>query len=97
LLEALSTGIPVVATKVGGTPEIVTDSVHGLLIPPRDPHAMADAIDRILADRHLAGQLSAAGKKMVAERFTPAIRAELLIRIFRDVLQKRNPQRERER
>ena len=97
LLEALSAGVPVVATMVGGTPEIVIDNVNGLLTAPREPHAMANAIERILADRRLASRLITAGKKTVAERFTPAIRAERLIRILRDVLQIRTQQRERKR
>ena len=48
ILEAMATGLPVVATRVGGTPEIVTDGLTGTLVPPGDAAAMAAGIDRYL-------------------------------------------------
>jgi glycosyltransferase involved in cell wall biosynthesis len=50
LLEAMAAARPVIATAVGGNPEIVQDGVTGLLIPPRDPGALAGALERLLAD-----------------------------------------------
>ncbi|MCK4323005.1 MAG: glycosyltransferase family 4 protein, partial [Armatimonadetes bacterium] len=49
LLEAMSFGLPVVTTRVGGIPEIVSDGVEGILVPPRDENALADAIAELLA------------------------------------------------
>ena len=51
LLDAMACGKPVVATTAGGIPEVVVDGETGLLVPPRDPRAMAAAIVRLLADR----------------------------------------------
>ena len=54
LLEAMAVGLPVIATVVGGLPEVVTDAANGLLIPPRDPEALARALERLLADPNFA-------------------------------------------
>jgi glycosyltransferase involved in cell wall biosynthesis len=59
LAEALHAGIPVVASRVGGIPEIVADAVTGLLVEPGDPDALARAIDTVLGDGALAARLSA--------------------------------------
>ena len=53
-LEAAAAGVPVVATAVGGTPEVVADGVTGLLVPPGQPRAMARAVSTLLGDAALA-------------------------------------------
>jgi glycosyltransferase involved in cell wall biosynthesis len=70
LLESMAAGLPVVATRVGGNPEIVQDGVTGLLVPPRDDAAMADAICRVLRNPAMAARLGAAGKRRVLEQFS---------------------------
>ncbi|MBM9466908.1 glycosyltransferase family 4 protein [Nakamurella leprariae] len=60
LVEALSAGLPVVASRVGGIPQVVRDGTTGLLVPPEDPAALATAIGRVLADPELAGRMRAA-------------------------------------
>ncbi len=69
LLEAMATGLPVVATRVGGMAEVVTDSVTGLLVPPRDPAALASALLKIHADENLAHTLGMAGRRHVEHSF----------------------------
>ncbi|HYB27420.1 MAG TPA: glycosyltransferase [Solirubrobacteraceae bacterium] len=59
LIEYMALGAPIVATAVGGVPELITDGVHGLLVPPRDSEALAAAIERLLEDRGLARRLGA--------------------------------------
>jgi glycosyltransferase involved in cell wall biosynthesis len=61
LLEALQVGTPIVATAVGGNPEVVTDGVNGLLAPPGDPTALAAAIERLYREPEFAAKLTAAG------------------------------------
>jgi len=58
ILEALATGVPVVASRVGGVPDILIHGYNGLLVEPRDPRGLAEAIIRILSDRELRKQLS---------------------------------------
>jgi glycosyltransferase involved in cell wall biosynthesis len=70
LLEAMAAGKPVIATAVGGTPEVVTDGVNGLLIPPRDAGALAGALERLLADPAWAKELGAHARAHVRERYS---------------------------
>ncbi len=69
VLEAMAWGKPVVATRVGGIPEVLEDGVHGLLVPPHDPSALAAALQGLLADRQLGLRMGLAGKAHVRERF----------------------------
>jgi glycosyltransferase involved in cell wall biosynthesis len=70
LLDAMAAARPIVATTAGGIPEIVEHGVHGLLVPPRDAQALADAILRALTDAELRGRLGNAGFTRVKEHFT---------------------------
>jgi glycosyltransferase involved in cell wall biosynthesis len=69
LLEAMALRRPVVASNVGGIPEIVEDGRSGLLVPPHDAPALADAIVRLLIDHPFADNLARAGHDLVHERF----------------------------
>ncbi len=69
VLEALALGTPVVSTPVVGVPEAVETERTGLLVPERDPLALADALERLLQDADLRERLSVAGRARVEERF----------------------------
>lgn len=74
ILEAMAARVPVVATEVGGTPELIRDDQTGLLVPPRAPPALASAIDRLLIEPELRGRLTAAARAtVVAEHAYPAM------------------------
>jgi glycosyltransferase involved in cell wall biosynthesis len=72
LLEAMAAARPVVATSVGGVPEVVEDGINALLVPRGDAAAMAAAILRVLADEGLCRRLGAAGRACIERDFTPA-------------------------
>jgi glycosyltransferase involved in cell wall biosynthesis len=67
-MESMAAGVPVVATRVGGVPELVSDGLNGLLVPPGDPAATASALERLLDDQGLARRLGDAGRTFARER-----------------------------
>jgi starch synthase len=69
LAEAMACAKPCVATRVGGVPEVVEDGETGLLVPPRDPAALAGALGRVLGDPEEAGRMGRAGRIRAGERF----------------------------
>lgn len=69
-IEAMSSGVPVVGTKVGGIPEIISDSRNGYLIPPNDVSALAQKIEKLLTDQTIADEFSQAGSETVSTKFT---------------------------
>ena len=73
LLEALAVGTPVIATAVGGIPEVVRDGENGLLVPAGDVKAIAEAIDRLATDERLRASLAAAAAPSVEELSEPRI------------------------
>jgi glycosyltransferase involved in cell wall biosynthesis len=76
-VEALAMGTPVVATRVGGVPEVVVDGENGLLVEPRDPTAFAEALRRIVADNELRARLAAAAAPSVRRFATDEIYGRL--------------------
>lgn len=89
LLEAMAANLPVVATAVGGVPEIVENNERALLVPPNDPPSLATAIARLLTDRELAQRLTANAALLVDTRYTPENYVRSLVEIFREVLNAR--------
>ena len=81
ILEAMALSRPVVASNVGGIPEMIEDGRTGLLVRPHDPTALADAILRLLRDHPLADTLARAGHDMVHERFC----VELMVRAVESI------------
>lgn len=70
VLESMAAGVPVVATRVGGSPEVIEEGITGLLVPPRNPAALARAICRLLENPELASTFGQAGRQRVAECFS---------------------------
>lgn len=70
LLEAAASGVAIVASAVGGIPEVVRDGVNGLLVPPGDPGALQDAIVRLLADPETRLAMGQAGRALMEQEFS---------------------------
>lgn len=71
VLESMASGVATIGTNVGGIPEIIRDGQNGLLVPPGDPVALADAVERLLDDPALCEALGVAAHADMVERFSP--------------------------
>ncbi len=87
LLEAMAAGVPVVATAVGGIPEIVADGRSALLVRPGDAAALAGAIAALLKDEELGRRLAGCARELIRERHAPEARARRLADIYGRLLE----------
>jgi glycosyltransferase involved in cell wall biosynthesis len=83
LLEAMALGTPCVSTDVTGIPEVLRDGETGLMVPQRDPAALADAIERLLADPELRVRLAGRARRLVEAEFDVRRNAALLRETFK--------------
>lgn len=86
LLEAMSCETPVVGTCVGGIPEVISESLGGLLVKPYDVKALAQAIIQIMSDSHFARKLGRKGRKAVIEKYSFDRAAQKVYSIYEDIL-----------
>jgi len=84
LVEAMAAGLPVVATRSGGVPEIVREGIDGLLVAPGNAHAMSEAVVKILIDDALRKRLSESGLKR-AEEFSIEKHLNRMLSVFKEV------------
>ncbi len=84
--EAMACGLPVVATTAGALPEVVEDGRSGILVPPRDSHALASAIRQLLEDEPLRREMGEAGRRRVERHFTWEEAARRTLEVYQEVL-----------
>jgi glycosyltransferase involved in cell wall biosynthesis len=84
ILEAMALSRPVVASNVGGIPEMISDGVTGLLVPPHDPDALSGAIIRLLRDHPFADTLGRAGHDLVHDRFCIDLMVDAVQQIYEE-------------
>jgi glycosyltransferase involved in cell wall biosynthesis len=89
IMEFMAQGRPVVATSVGGTPDLIDDGVHGLLVRRRDPGALAAAVARLLRDPELRERLGEAGRKRQAAEFDVRALVRRLEALYVELLAKK--------
>jgi glycosyltransferase involved in cell wall biosynthesis len=82
VLEAMALGVPVVTTAVNGLRELVIDGQTGLVVPERDPPALADALERLLADGRLAERVAVGGRELVERRYSLERSVSILRALF---------------
>jgi glycosyltransferase involved in cell wall biosynthesis len=85
LLEAMSAGLPVVATDVGGAPDVVTSGQSGLLVPAEDPAALQKAILTALGDDRLRQQMAQQARQVIIDRYSLDTVAKKLIDLYKSV------------
>lgn len=86
VLEAMAAGVPVVASRVSGIPEVVVDGETGWLVPAEDPAALARVLAEVLADPAEAKRRGEAGRRRVAERYRP----EVVAGLWREIVERRS-------
>ena len=86
LIEAMELGLPIVASNVGGIPDVVIDGESGILVPEKDPVALADAFKRLEADPALIEKLLAGARKRISECFTWDIIIERQVEVYKRVV-----------
>lgn len=86
LLQASSAGVPIIASRAGGIPEAVRDGVNGLLVPPRDVSALAEAIRTLAHDEPRRLAMGEAGRSMVAAEFSVDAMVEGNLRVYHELL-----------
>ena len=89
LLEAMASGTPVVATAVGGVPEVVRSGDNGLLVPANDVHALAGGIAELLSSPELRQRLGRSGRDWVALHHSPPEYAKSVLALYQDVVRRR--------
>jgi len=81
-IEAMAAGLPVVATRVGGVPSVVLHERTGLLVPPEDPQALAEAVARLAVDRELRRRMGAAGRERVWPEYDESTMVSRLLELY---------------
>jgi colanic acid/amylovoran biosynthesis glycosyltransferase len=85
ILEALLHRVPVIASDVGGIGEVIEDGLTGLLVPQRDPKALAEAVMRLLRDREAALAMAERGRTRVMQDFNPETNHRRVLELFREI------------
>jgi glycosyltransferase involved in cell wall biosynthesis len=85
LLESMAAGVPVIATRVGGIPELVAHGSNGLLVEPQAPQAIAVAIRTLACDREALAKMSAASRVTIAARYSIGRLAAEFGRVYADL------------
>jgi glycosyltransferase involved in cell wall biosynthesis len=89
ILEYMDAGLPVVATAVGGVPDVLDDGVQGLLVPRRDPEALARAIAELLSDPQRATAMGAHGRERRRTEFTLGVMIRRIEDLYRELVEEK--------
>jgi glycosyltransferase involved in cell wall biosynthesis len=89
VIEAMASGTPVIASRVGAIPAVITHEQTGLLVEPGDTHGLARALDRLLGDPNLRHGLGQQGREHVRQHYTSRVMADQYLRMYEKVLEAR--------
>ena len=93
LLEAMAASRPVVATRVGGIPQVIEDGHNGLLISPHDPAGLAKAILTLMEDSTLRESVAREGYRTIEARFSTDVVGQQIVALYDDLLEKKDGNR----
>ncbi len=86
-LEAMAMRRPIIASNVGGLPDVIKDGQNGLLVPPADSEALAAAIEKLMADRNLSEKLAGCGRETVVQKFSAEAMTRQLENVFQETIE----------
>jgi glycosyltransferase involved in cell wall biosynthesis len=89
IIEAMTAGVPVVATRVGAVPELITEGKSGLVVESNNPSAIASAVIKLLTNHKLRNSISFAAREMVYKQFSWGTICSALMQMYREVLDQR--------
>jgi glycosyltransferase involved in cell wall biosynthesis len=89
-IESLAAGKPVVSTRVGGVPDVVSDGEDGILVPPGDVDGLAEALERLAHDPDLRARYGRLGRELVVPRYRVARLVDDVDRLYRELLSERS-------
>jgi glycosyltransferase involved in cell wall biosynthesis len=87
VLEAMAAGVPVVASRVGGLPDLIEEGKTGFFCDPREAASMAAAVEKVLVNPSAAAEVARQAKQRARERFHPSVIVRRHVEIYREVLQ----------
>jgi len=85
VLEASACQVPVIASRIGGLTEVVQDGITGILVPPRDEVALAEAIEKLVLDKSLRKRMGQAGRIFVKQKYELIACVNLMVKVYKDV------------
>jgi glycosyltransferase involved in cell wall biosynthesis len=88
ILEAMSNRMSIIATEVGGIPEVIENGKEGILIPPEDPEALAQAVIKLLEDRKLRIELGLNAYKKVKEKYSIEVYTKNIFDLYKSLINK---------
>ena len=86
ILEAMAMEKPIVASRVGGIPDLIDEGINGLLVRPGDARELADALERVLSDNGLAKKLGKEGRKKIKDQFSADVMVRSIEKLYRELL-----------
>jgi glycosyltransferase involved in cell wall biosynthesis len=86
ILEAMAMEKPVVASRVGGIPDLIDQGINGLLVRPGDARELADALEKVLSDNGLARKLGKEGRKRIKDQFSADVMVQSIEKLYRELL-----------
>jgi len=90
IIEAMAVGLPVIATNVGGIPEIITNGENGILVPPENPQALAEAISDLIEHPDKRKMFAEKGRQHITANFTNDIMAKKYMEVYRNIINQKN-------
>jgi glycosyltransferase involved in cell wall biosynthesis len=91
VMEAMAAAKPIVATRVGGVPDLLEDGVHGLLVPRQDPRALADSIALLLRDERLRSELGRRGQERQRREFDIGVTVRQVEDLYEELIARKRP------